>query len=513
MDAFVNRDEELNIIDEAVTTLLDKSRLLRTPIVEFYGVNGIGKTTLLTKVWERYRSNQKLSSLKVDLSQPASERFVVEAQNKLKGDKPVVVIIDSLEAAGQEQMKTIASGLSELVSNNNIFIVLGSRNMQRFDATRKVARKLTPYQLGALTLESCVEYLDKNASSLPSEARDLIYEWTKGYPLAMTTMTKAILDEKIDVTKQDSKKHLIGIIMKEVVDEKLLITVTSPEEKERLNDLLSLLSIPRRFNLVLMQDLIEHFASSYQLESSLAYITLPTEINNSTNLLGWRLDRAGFSIEEPVRNLFLLQNRLEKPQLYLDIHKFLAKKNAEFADEMAASGVEASDRTRYLREVFYHLASANEEETLRQELTTQIGRLVQRRSEENRKVYSIDDFSQFYEEFQLDSELQEALGKENLRFTLSLIFKKFIEIYRELQGENRRNWLLKFFTPTTARSKDDDLAAVIQDGLSQVFKQLSGNEAIKIYNELFDDKDFMESLGSKSKIVKDNLSKLLTNEG
>ena len=47
MNDFVNRETELALIDEAVEALLDKQRLLRTPIIEFYGVKGIGKTTLL----------------------------------------------------------------------------------------------------------------------------------------------------------------------------------------------------------------------------------------------------------------------------------------------------------------------------------------------------------------------------------------------------------------------------------------------------------------------------------
>jgi hypothetical protein len=36
-EELINRIEELRLIDEAVDTLLDSQRLLRTPIIEFYG--------------------------------------------------------------------------------------------------------------------------------------------------------------------------------------------------------------------------------------------------------------------------------------------------------------------------------------------------------------------------------------------------------------------------------------------------------------------------------------------
>src|SRR5207248_4673852 len=55
MSILVNRDEELQTIEGALDTLLDRKRLLRTPIIEFYGVEGIGKTILLKEVLQRCR--------------------------------------------------------------------------------------------------------------------------------------------------------------------------------------------------------------------------------------------------------------------------------------------------------------------------------------------------------------------------------------------------------------------------------------------------------------------------
>ena len=49
MESFVNREAALKYIDDAFIMLQDKKRLLRTPIMDFYGVKGIGKTLFLKK--------------------------------------------------------------------------------------------------------------------------------------------------------------------------------------------------------------------------------------------------------------------------------------------------------------------------------------------------------------------------------------------------------------------------------------------------------------------------------
>jgi hypothetical protein len=40
MSVFVDRDREMQVIDDSFQILQDKTRLLRNPILEFYGVRG-----------------------------------------------------------------------------------------------------------------------------------------------------------------------------------------------------------------------------------------------------------------------------------------------------------------------------------------------------------------------------------------------------------------------------------------------------------------------------------------
>lgn len=71
MESFVDRETALKYINDAFETLQDEKRLLRTPIIDFYGIGGIGKTSLLKKVQQRCQDEQ-LRCIWVDVSQGIS---------------------------------------------------------------------------------------------------------------------------------------------------------------------------------------------------------------------------------------------------------------------------------------------------------------------------------------------------------------------------------------------------------------------------------------------------------
>src|SRR5450432_502866 len=79
MESFVNREAALKYIDDAFVMLQDKKRLLRTPIMDFYGVKGIGKTLFLKKVQQRCQDKQ-LSCIWLDGNQsiPDHARAIVK---------------------------------------------------------------------------------------------------------------------------------------------------------------------------------------------------------------------------------------------------------------------------------------------------------------------------------------------------------------------------------------------------------------------------------------------------
>ncbi|MGH2510987.1 MAG: hypothetical protein ACRDHZ_26795, partial [Ktedonobacteraceae bacterium] len=209
----------------------------------------------------------------------------------------------------------------------------------------------------------------------------------------------------LDPSKAEDRRALLSLLKERVIDQKLLIKA-SLTDRPRLETLLTLLSVPRRFNLAVMQDIIEKFAPLYKKDKVLEYIDLSREINDITPALDWNLSRAGYCIDEPVRNIFLLQLRLQGLTVakggtytYQDIHRFLATMNGMLANE-----VSGPDHIRYLEEWFYHLLESGETtNSVLQKMTLTVERLTKDRS--------VDLLIQFHEEFKQDRHLNHALGR------------------------------------------------------------------------------------------------------
>lgn len=501
---FVNREKELRQVSEAVETLQDEQLLLRTPLFEFSGVQGIGKTTLLEEV-KAVCERKGMRHFIKDAEQMTAHDFKQVAT--LVKSEPVTMILDSMDTANSEQLEIIEAELSELIESTRLFVILASRDVKKF-RTRSLARKLTIFPLEPLKHENCLEYLDNFDQPIPPNTRDIILDWTQGYPLAMKVLTDAILKERLDLTKEEERRQLLNILMEEVIEKRLLARASS-DERTRLQTLLALFSVPRRFNLTLAENLIDKFDSRYKLENSLAYITLPKAINDVTSVLYWSLERAGYYIEAPIRNLFLLQYRIEDPQRLAEIHTFLAEQNEKFAQT-----VTGLDRIRYLREYLYHFAFSEEEAKVREALAKQIVPLIQAQTQEERdSLHTYESLIQFYEEFRLDEELKEALGPKNTGFALYLMYMNFLEIYRQFPEKARGDRLKEFFSLITQRPGSDEFDLIFDAGMRQIIKEVSREDAIKLYSELIRDEELKGLLGKKFDGVSERILAELVDEG
>lgn len=418
MELFVNRETELQLIDESFTALVDGKRLLRTPFIEVQGVGGIGKTSLLKQVELRCHDTQ-LPYIWIDVNQSALqiaheinkqvkkylqdeeasdtllEQSPVDTTKVLLRQKPVVMLFDSVDMASTEQLDMIEDLLKDLLDDERLFVILASKKALLFQRERSVARKLTSLPLQPLDRANCELYLDRLNSSINPEVRNLIFEWTRGYPLAMNVMAQAT-NNGLDPRTEQGQQEALALLTEKVINQEVLQYVKT-EERSRYFSALQLFSVPRRFNLGIMQDLIEKFAPELKRNSSLAYFSLPKDITDTTHVLSWSMLRAGFSVDGPVRNIFLLLLRIEQPQRYLAIHGFLAQVNLNLAQQFPGF-----DRVRYIRECLYHTAC----DTSSSHLSTLLAQAMQIILQE-----PLETFQQFLEEFSLDDDLKEALGK------------------------------------------------------------------------------------------------------
>ncbi len=152
MGLFVNRETELQLIDGSCEALLDRKRLLRTPIIEVQGVRGIGKTSLLEKVKQSCHDKQ-LPHIWIDVSQsPLSvsheiitqvkkytqrddatlAQSAVHATKVLLKQGPVVMFFDSVDTASEEQLDIIGALLHDLIDDEKLFVVLASKKTLSF---------------------------------------------------------------------------------------------------------------------------------------------------------------------------------------------------------------------------------------------------------------------------------------------------------------------------------------------------------------------------------------------
>jgi hypothetical protein len=386
MVTFVNRYTETMLIDNAFNALQNyenNDSILRTPIIDFFGVDGIGKTAILRYIREKCQK-QKISCIAADASlnayhfssevvrqvaklsknkyQPLEKnedpfQRSLDAAKSLLSQGIMVLVLDNVDATNKEMLQYITAILRAIIDDRKLLVVLAGKKDILFDSERSISRKLTSLQVKALDRKSCEQYLDIVIPSLETETRRYVLNWTRGYPLAMEVMTKAIVERKLDPAQPENQKVLVDLIVKRVIDEKVFADLT-PALQSRYKEALMLLSIPRQFNLLIMQKLIKQFASDeLKKGSNLASMKLPGSIKNDTGVLSWNFFKGGYVIDTPVRNIFLLKVRIEETERYALLHQFLADQNKSFAEE-----VTEVDRVQYLCEYLYHSAHIKNEQ-------------------------------------------------------------------------------------------------------------------------------------------------------
>jgi hypothetical protein len=506
----INREAEKALIEEAFKALDNYNEdLLPTPILDFYGIEGIGKTSMIDYV-EQKCQDKSVPYIRIDGSQDAAHfssevirqlkkyniRIAPEGNNEEKlleqsaeGTKALieqsvaVMLLDAVDPANEPLLEGIATILRSVIEENKLFVVLTSRRNVLFDTERSVARKLTSFQLKPFSQKHSETYLESISTHFEPEVRDYIFDWTRGYPLAMQVMAHAIIEEKLDPRKPEDQKVLLNHIVEKVIDGRVLARV-KPDFFQVCRTALTLFSIPRRFNLVIMKALIEAFDKKLKQPSGVAYMSIPRSINQATDVLHWNVARAGFSVNDPVRALFFLKSRIEDPERHLNIHRFLARLNKQFADE-----VHDLDRLRYLREYLYHSAHTETEQNLAQILEQTMKDIISE---------SPESAEQFYEEFQLDEELKEVLGEQK-KIVLSQIYRHQAQINRqsarESVGTEHIRRIQDFFYYVVEDPLATDLSTVLQQQIEQVLAEEPEENISPLINALLNDSSFKESLG------------------
>ncbi|GER92150.1 hypothetical protein KDW_63120 [Dictyobacter vulcani] len=436
---FVNRDAEIDFMDKHCLPSLQENRPINPQFIEYNGVWGIGKTSMLRRI-EHHCFTENFYPLWIEASDSPNQSFhkiAEQVRNRYKvtfsfvGDDldgslaatrallnshgRAVLFIDSLDAAKEEQLKHIKEMLHRLTEDGKLLFIMASRKIIDFGKVAPFKWKLVFRTLKSLSRQSCISYIQKLAQELNEEQADQIFQLTRGYPVAVEAAVQAVKQEKLDLTQEKGRKQLIQGIYKQIIEQGILAEVhQDPDQFLWYHTMLSLFAIPRRFNLILMQKMTEKFAEQHKLGSSLAYMSLQKRLNYNMDLLDWREDKTGYAMEAPIRHLFLMNLKFENPQRHAQIHEFLMEENWRFV--MQFSG---TDKLHSLQEYLYHSIFCHDEPGLQENIDHAIKQLL---------LESHDLLLQFEEEYTRDDELQDALGVYKYRI-LSAIYSRFAETY------------------------------------------------------------------------------------
>src|SRR5690242_12480600 len=106
MESFINREPELRLITSALDDLLlNKEHLLRTPIIGFYGISGIGKTSILKQAIQKC-SEMQIPYIDINTSLGLKDTLEqsIELSKHLLEQGPLVMLLDAVDDANKSQL-------------------------------------------------------------------------------------------------------------------------------------------------------------------------------------------------------------------------------------------------------------------------------------------------------------------------------------------------------------------------------------------------------------------------
>src|SRR5579864_4968852 len=143
MVSLINREAERGILDDAILTLRNHQQdILRTPIIDFYGIVGIGKTAILRHV-EDLCKQYNIAFISIDASQGAdffSREIIVQAQKynispsvhenllvqskgtlaSLLEQDTAVMLLDNVDTTNEVLTERISATLNDIINDNKL---------------------------------------------------------------------------------------------------------------------------------------------------------------------------------------------------------------------------------------------------------------------------------------------------------------------------------------------------------------------------------------------------------
>lgn len=424
---FVERPNERKLIEENIQRAREGKRLTQ-PIINFWGVNGIGKTWFLHHLAQDYQAARKKGTLvfyydfsnafswpallqslvSATLAQFSVELFPQAAAILEKGEDTGAIaefingilelshnqqvfplfLFDSTEKLSKADWQSLEAALIESLATSDraIFVLAGRRPIpkwHRFEVRRRVMQ-VDKTQVSPFTEAQVKSQIERGNYSLPA---DLLISNAAGNPW--------LVDKLAQILTSNSKpdKQIVHILV--TYENELLQGIA-----DELRDVLYL-AIPLRFYRV---EALRFLAKKQPEESVPNYLQLLRRLESETEVVLWNGLRRAWMTDEMVRRLINRRRFLSNHRTFKQQHKQAHNLYWQWAKEYPAASED------FILEIWFHLANIYQADANAEWLRTNVyeafdfGRQNMASSEDRLIVLQ--------RQFQHDHELQELLPEE-----------------------------------------------------------------------------------------------------
>ncbi len=456
----VNREDELSAIQETLYRLTTPGRVLSKSVLEFNGIGGIGKTTLLNKFWRETKTKKNLHGAFIDFKrffegqQVNLNALIVDivrqigikneasallealasdtaAQKDLTSnlieyfqailhaspqEASLALIFDSVDEADLDTKTWLIRLVDSTVDAGKILFAVASKMSMGFVKLPNLERKVYSFRLKEFDQEFTLRQIQTFSHFEKTENLDkwahAVYRLTQGHPLANEiVVAEAHKRQYHPHTIASNQYELIKILDEQVVNQKVF---QGYDEKAigMFRQMLTHLSIPRMFNLVSMGKLIGEFAKEYALKSSWHYSNYVSDLQNENSFIRYSREKSGYVVDPILRSVFSLTLKNENPDKFSGMHKFLADLYAAWIED-----AQGTDKTKFFIEKIYHQLSLGAPANTMIPQFKDFADLLEKSIAEERRR---DAKQQLIEEFKADPDLGEFFNEEEKRLIQSL---------------------------------------------------------------------------------------------
>ncbi len=366
--SLVQREEAQKIVMDRVDTIRRGGRVFQN-IINFIGVVGIGKSTLLNRLlYEELKSDARLHTIFIDLSdekyrgdghnafieeitvslpiQDYTVEHQFEAMKLFQPRLPLVLFLDTIEDASAELTTWLENEIiGPLSATERAVIVLAGRRAmrwRRFD----VRNRVVTYSLQPFTESEIREQLSDSYSYIAQD----VSRFSFGHPAADRVMVEEFkklgggANKPGDRSLFEQHKEMFISTLAQYIDRVLMAGID-----EKLKYAIKTIAPVRQFDVNHLSHILSEFTEDMFTSRSGAYYLNVVRDMVRTTLVQWDSGKRGYALDDTVRKMLCLVMTFQDAARLVNIHRRAAELYGNWIQKVA------DNRVGFIVERLYHL--------------------------------------------------------------------------------------------------------------------------------------------------------------